>query len=382
MATIDEDEVQYRAMQVYCREGTERAMRLGNRGPIRFTAAGDLDPEIVDAYDACGFYVFEGVLGEQELGELQAAYHEIVGRFPVEPGGKLDSQGRPAVGSEHSAPSVMWQKPLCDPFGGSEVNKGRHQVRMYEPRPAPDLPEIMPTGVLAPLQYHDAFLRTYAHPDLLRVAAAINGEDFVPFTEAIGCKAAGVGPSVAWHQDGMTHWDNPDWHDRIHGFNFMVQLFGSTAWSGVWYILGTHKHGKADIPALFRQSGSDRLSDAVPIVCEPGDVAISNRQVVHGSFANKGDHTRVTFNMGFMPRKSVQGVTGRPFGTDRDLTYDDEVIRERSKLIGYAIDARRKHFPDETPYVYRPQTDAGEVPVWDEAARRATYGYNLRDMVV
>jgi len=382
MATIDADEAQYRAMQDYCREGTERAMRLGNRGPIRFTASGALDPEIVEAYDRCGFYVFENVIREPELSELQTAYRQIVERYPTVPGGKLDSAGRPAVGTEHGAPSVMWQRPLCDPFGGSDVNKGRHQVRMYEPRPAPHLPEIVPTGILAPLQYHDAFLRTYAHPGLLRVAAAINGDDFVPFTEALGAKTAGEGPSVAWHQDGMTHWDNPGWHDGIHGFNFMVQLFGSTAWSGVWYILGSHKHGKADIAALFEEAGSDRLPGAVPIVCEPGDVAISNRQVVHGSFANNGEHSRVTFNMGFMPRRSVQDVTGRPFGTDHDITYDDALIRERSKMIGYAIDARRRRFPEETPYVYQPQADTGESLCWDEAARRATYGYNLRDMVV
>lgn len=382
MATIDEDDIQLRAMQGYCREGTKRAMALGNRGPVRYTATGEVHPDIIEAYDHCGFYVFENVIPEPELGELQAAYHEIVARFPANPGAELDNAGQPAVGSEHGAPSVMWQKPLSDPFGGTATNKGRHQVRMYEPRPAPDLPEIVPTGILAPLQYHDAFLRTYAHPDLLRVAAAINGEDFVPFTEALGTKKAGEGPSVAWHHDGMTHWDSPAWDPNIHGFNFMVQLFGSTAWSGVWYILGSHKLGKADIAALFEEAGCDRLSGAVPIVCKPGDVAISNRQVIHGSFANNGEHTRVTFNMGFLPRRAVQDVVGRPFGTDRDITYDDGLIGERSKLIGYAIDARRRRFADETPYAYRPQAEAGESLHWDEAARRASYGYNLRDMVV
>lgn len=382
MATIDEDALQFRAMEDYCREGTEKALRLGNRGPVRFTPSGGLNPEIVEAYDRCGFYVFENVINDPELGELQDACRDILKRFPVSPGAEHDSEGRPAIGSEHNAPSVMWQKPLSDPFGGSDVNKGRHQVRMYEPRTAPELPEIVPTGVLAPLQYHDAFLRTYAHPDLLRVAAAINGEDFVPFTEAMGCKTAGEGPSVAWHQDGMTHWDSPHWHPGIHGFNFMVQLFGSTAWSGVWYILGSHKRGRADIAALFEEAGCDRLPGAVPIVCEPGDVAISNRQAIHGSFANNGDHTRVTFNMGFLPRHAVQDVVGRPFGTDRDKIYDDDLIRERSKLIGYAIDARRQRFPSETPYRYAPLAEAGVTTTWNDAARREIRGYNLRDMVV
>jgi ectoine hydroxylase-related dioxygenase (phytanoyl-CoA dioxygenase family) len=382
MATIDQDEVQLQAMQDYCREGTSRAMALGNRGPIRFTAGGQVHPDILEAYNRCGFYVFENVIDEPELSELQAAYHELVARLPASRDAKLDTAGRPAVGSEHGGPSVMWSKPLSDPFGGSAVNKGRHQVRMYEPRPAPDLPYIVPTGILAPLQYHDALLRTYAHPELLKVAAAINGEDFVPFTEALGFKKAGEGPSVAWHQDGMTHWDSPDWHAGIHGFNFMVQLFGSTAWSGVWYVLGSHKQGKADIAALFAAAGGERFPDAVPLVCDAGDVAISNRQAIHGSFANNGEHTRITFNMGFMPRRSVANVVGRPFGTDHDIRYDEQLIRERSRMISYAIDARRRRFPDEIPYIYRPLAEAEDSAHWDEAARRASYGYNLKDMVV
>ena len=38
------------AMQVYLREGEQRAYRLGNRGPIRFNTDGTLHSDIVDAY--------------------------------------------------------------------------------------------------------------------------------------------------------------------------------------------------------------------------------------------------------------------------------------------------------------------------------------------
>ena len=55
------------AMQVYLRDGEKRAMSLGNRGPIRFTATGELHPDIVEAYWRCGFYVFEGVLKASRL---------------------------------------------------------------------------------------------------------------------------------------------------------------------------------------------------------------------------------------------------------------------------------------------------------------------------
>ena len=128
------------------------------------------------------------------------------------------------------------------------------------------------------LQFSPACLRVYGHPDLLAVAAAVNGDDFVPFNEAVWVKQAGLGASVAWHQDGWTHWDSPDLDGGSHGFNFMAQLYGCTSANGLWVVPGSHRRGKVDIKAMVAAAGSDRLPDAVPLVCEPGDVAITNRQ--------------------------------------------------------------------------------------------------------
>lgn len=58
------------AMDDYRREGERRAMELANRGPIRFQSNGSLHPDIVEAYWRTGFYVFEGVLGSDELADL------------------------------------------------------------------------------------------------------------------------------------------------------------------------------------------------------------------------------------------------------------------------------------------------------------------------
>ena len=99
---------------------------------------------------------------------------------------------------------------------------------MTEPAPAADAPDEIVYLILGSLQFSTACLRVYGHPDLLGIAAAINGEDFVPFNEALFIKAPGLGASVAWHQDGVTHWDSPDWDAGIHGFNFMAQLYGCT----------------------------------------------------------------------------------------------------------------------------------------------------------
>ncbi len=90
----------------------------------------------------------------------------------------------------------------------------------------------------------------------------------------------------------------------------MGQLYGCTAANGVWVVPGSHKHGKADIRKLVAEAGSERLPDAVPIIAQPGDVAITNRQALHGSFANTSKDWRVTLNMGFHRRRSVLGVKG------------------------------------------------------------------------
>ena len=149
---------------------------------------------------------------------------------------------------------------------------------MFEPQPAAGAPDEVVYLILGSLQFSEAALRVYGHPQLLAVAAAINGPDFVPFNEALWIKEPGLGASVAWHQDGWTHWDSPDWDEGSHGFNFMAQLYGCTPANGLWVVPGSHQQGKADIQALVARAGSERLPEAVPLVCEPGDVAITNRQ--------------------------------------------------------------------------------------------------------
>ena len=296
------------AMQVYLREGEQRANRLGNRGPIRFNADGTLHEDIMEAYSRHGFYIFEAVLKHDELQDIEADLFDILERLPTQEGSTVDAKGRPALGADCEAPTLFWSKPLGDPLGGTDLANGRHPVKMREPVPAPGAPKDIVYLMLGTLQFSDAFLRVYGHPQLLAVAAAINGEDFTPFTEGLFIKEPGRGASVAWHQDGVTHWDNPSWDQGIHGFNFWAQLYGSTAANGVWIVPGTHRLGKVDIKEMVAKAGSERLPEAVPVVCNPGDVAISNRQLVHGSFANTSEEWRVTVLSGFHRRSSVLEV--------------------------------------------------------------------------
>jgi len=199
-------------------------------------------------------------------------------------------------------------------------------------------------------------LRLSAHPSLLRVAESINGSDFVPYNDSIFLKEPGIGAAVAWHQDGTTHWDDPMWDPGIHGFNFMAQLFRTTPGNGLWVVPGSHQKGHIDIRSVVAANGdSTRLPDAVPMLCEAGDVAICNRQCLHASFANTSPDRRATFVWGFFRRNSVLDVEADiPTTSDEQAanrrSYTAESIAARRRFVEIAIDARRQHRPDEVPY--------------------------------
>lgn len=369
------------AVRDYMLAGQARAHDLPNRGPIRFTEGGVLHPNIVAAYSEHGFYVLEGVIGDREMADIIADMEDVRSRFPIQPDAELDASGRPALGTDCKAGGLMWSKPLSDPLGGTELANGRHQVKLQDLKVANDAPAAAPFILLGSLQFSEAALRIYGHPQLLRVAAAINGEDFAPFNEVLFIKDAGLGAAVSWHQDGDTHWNADNFDEGIHGFNFMAQVYGSTPVNGVWVVPGTHKQGKINITEMVAESGSERLKDAIPIVCAPGDVVICNRQLVHGSFANAGFEPRLTINFGFHRRTSVLDVEGA--GIHSAVTvYDSGFIKERSRVIGLAIDARQQHYPDEIPYIYKPHTDAGEEHVWDKKAKESLRDYNAKDLSI
>ncbi|MEQ8660643.1 MAG: hypothetical protein RLW62_07490, partial [Gammaproteobacteria bacterium] len=79
--------VEQAAMTAYLRAGERRARALGNRGPIRFDAAGGLAADIREAYWRTGFYVFTGVLDAAELADLERDIAAVVARAPVRAGG-------------------------------------------------------------------------------------------------------------------------------------------------------------------------------------------------------------------------------------------------------------------------------------------------------
>ena len=112
------------------------------------------------------------------------------------------------------------------------------------------------------------------------------------------------------------------------------------------------------------------------MLCQPGDVVIMNRQVLHGSFANTSPVMRATYQFGFHRRASLLGVKG--WGTE---PYDEARIHERSRIIALAIDARHQCFPHEPRYHYQPLADELDSLRWNDFTREHLLkNYNLKDM--
>jgi ectoine hydroxylase-related dioxygenase (phytanoyl-CoA dioxygenase family) len=371
------------SMVAYQAEGVRRAAEIGNRGPVRLGPDGKLHPDIVAAYWEHGYYIFEGVIGAEEVEALRGDAINMLERAPVRPGADVDAKGRPALGRDHAREPYTFTKPLADPWGGTSKLNGRHPSQMTQPVADTDAPEQVVFLMYGMCQEMPAALRVYGHPDLLAIAASINGDDFVPYNDAIFVKQAGLGGSVAWHQDGVTHWDNPNWDMGIHGFNFQVQLYETTPANCLWIKPGTHKEGRVDIKqAVADNGGAETLPGTVPLVCKPGDVTVVNRQMLHGSFANTSDKQRISITFGFHRRSSVLGQRGA-LSMGAETVYDEARIEERSAVIQVGIDARAKHYPSEAPFTYEPFAGReDEFRLTPEVFDRVIRDYNTKDLAI
>ena len=368
-------------MADYIQAGERRASQIGNRGPVRFKNGHVLADEILDAYWEHGFYVLENLVADEEIAELRADTNRMLERAPTGRGAEVDAAGRPALGLGFKRPTFTFVKPLSDPVGGTNLVGGRHPAKMVEPEPGKDAPAEVVHMAYGMCQHMDSGLRLYGHPKLLAIAENINGADFTPFNDAIFIKQPGLGGSVAWHQDGVTHWESPNWNEGIHGFNFQVQLYPTTPGNCLWVMPGTHKQGRLDIKAMVAaNAGSERLPGAVPLICKPGDVTMVNRQTLHCSFANTSPHLRISLTFGFHRHASVLGAKGALVAEASD-TYDEQRIFDRSAVIAVAIDARRQRFPDEEPYRYQPFAGLEDDYRWSpETFESVIRDYNTRDL--
>ena len=62
------------------------------------------------------------------------------------------------------------------------------------------------------------------------------------------------------------------------------------------------------------------------------------------------------------------------------VLIDDSFIDTRSRFIGFAIDARRQRFQNETQYIYAPYGERQEEFKWIVNTQSSLKEYNLMDL--
>ena len=179
------------AMERYRREGEERARQRNNRGPLRFDANGNLDPAILEAYSRLGFYIFERLVNEEERKDIERDVFEILARAPFTKDAKVDRQGARRWEPTAKLPVLPSSSRFPIPSVVPSCANGRHPVKMNEPTPPKEAPEYVVQLVLGSLQFSDACLRLYGHPQLLKVAETINGKTSFPSTRRFGSSSRG-----------------------------------------------------------------------------------------------------------------------------------------------------------------------------------------------
>lgn len=339
--------------ETYAKEGRERARTLGNRGPARLDGEGHLVAEILDAYRRTGFYVFEGVLDQEEISELTSEFDEILDNVPVTVDGDIDRHGRPSSFGDY----FTMMEDEDDPGAPAKVYLLSH-----------------------PFIYMESTLRVYAHPTILAIAESLYGPDFVPFHEAIFYKAPDNGLPTRWHQDGRTHWSEQgdsleqlDGSGECHGYNMNLSWSNCTTENCLWVVPGSHRRWLLTDGGKFPPI-TKRLAEAVPMLLSPGDCGIVNRSALHGSYPNRSDDRRVTMVLGFHKRSSAIGASTTnvhafkiPGKEKKEITYTEDYVLRRARMIPLAIDARRQYRPNEIPFKYR-GSFVGDA-CWSEVTR-------------
>lgn len=186
-----------------------------------------------------------------------------------------------------------------------------------------------------------------------RIAALLEpliGRDLKQIINQIHWKAPGAAGDFAWHQD--SRFRKPEAAYRNLGTSYVqtgLAIDPHTPESGcLRFIPGSHIHGELELDtdtevlgsamndaALLRAGLSP--ADAIDVFLEPGDLALWNPYLVHGSGSNGSAHRRRFFINGYV--RAVDCDRGEwafrdgapvPFGPEPALVHYEQ-LRERSE---------------------------------------------------
>lgn len=249
-----------------------------------------------------GFLVIRNVLGEDELGLIQAEM------------AKLYEKGMASV--------------LDDPdfFYGKGVKSGQQKLRRIE----------------YVIDKSDPMKALLGHPFILRSVERLQGANLIPTWDSMVLKAPDEGIIVPWHRDGARPEGCED--DRPI-FNVDFYLDEADLTTCLWVIPGSNKWSVEQAHERCSRPGF-QTDDAIPVPMQPGDVILHDIMVLHGSPDGDRNPLRRTIYYEFRPGE-IEAAYGphtlEYLGLKQNLLLD---CIERRKEAAYAS--------SEVPFAYNP----------------------------
>ena len=188
----------------------------------------------------------------------------LLDRAPVDNGATHDHKGRPAFGQEFAKPIYSLIRPLADPWGGTKALNGRHPTKMAQPVADQSANKVVFLMLVCvrPCQAACAFMVTRICWPQQRPSMAMTS---FPIT-----MRPSLNSPARRFRFLASRWRNALGQPRvgfgIHGFNFQVQLYDTSARSCLWVVPGTHKEGKIDIEARVADNNGSE-SSPMPYRC-------------------------------------------------------------------------------------------------------------------
>ena len=177
--------------------------------------------------------------------------------------------------------------------------------------------------------YDERCLDYAFNPDLLDMIEQLAGPDFALWNMSLFGKPARDGKKVPWHQDGEYWPIRPMATTRI-----WIALDETSRENGcLRYVRGSHKrreirqHHEAENRNMLLHYGIDENeideADVFDLVLEPGQMAIHDIYMVHGSDANETDKSRRAIVLNYLPTTSHfdHALAARQY-TEMDINVD------------------------------------------------------------
>jgi ectoine hydroxylase-related dioxygenase (phytanoyl-CoA dioxygenase family) len=148
--------------------------------------------------------------------------------------------------------------------------------------------------------HHPYFLWLGGHPAIYEVAAGLFGTGIQIFSDTVFIKPAHHGSEIPPHQDSA-FWAKLD----PPAMNFWMALDPATAENGCLMVIpGSHTvdlphHPGPTVSKMLREDQAD-FSRQIPIELEPGGVLFFHSGLIHRSYPNRSDRSRLSYTSIYM----------------------------------------------------------------------------------